>query len=73
MLLIRFRYFLEILPLTDWSQEQSRSALSLILRRLDKTFAKIGKRGGIRVKLNQGSASGCSGMITSLIDFSEAN
>lgn len=35
------KYFLTILPLTDWSIESNRSALNIILRRLDKTIAKV--------------------------------
>lgn len=35
------KYFLVILPLTDWSIESNRSALNIILRRLDKTIGKV--------------------------------
>ncbi|VDP17165.1 unnamed protein product [Soboliphyme baturini] len=45
-------YFLEILPVTDWSAERNRSALSNILRRLDKTIAKIVNRSGMRRRFN---------------------
>ena len=31
----------EILPVTDWSQEAVRPALNIILRRLDRLFNKI--------------------------------
>ncbi|KFD56195.1 hypothetical protein M513_02973 [Trichuris suis] len=46
------RYFLDILPVTDWSAEQNRSALNSILRRLDKTIAKIVKKTSIRRRID---------------------
>ncbi|CDW58970.1 protein unc 80 [Trichuris trichiura] len=46
------RYFLDILPVTDWSAEQNRSALNSILRRLDKTIAKIVKKTSIRRRVD---------------------
>ena len=42
------RYFNEILPTSDWRQETMRPALIIILRRLDKMFNKIAKKGQIR-------------------------
>lgn len=42
------RYFNEILPNSDWRQEHLRPALIIILRRLDKMFNKIAKKGQIR-------------------------
>uniref|UniRef100_A0A5S6PYL0 UNC80 domain-containing protein n=1 Tax=Trichuris muris TaxID=70415 RepID=A0A5S6PYL0_TRIMR len=46
------RYFLDILPVTDWSTEQNRSTLNSILRRLDKTIAKIVKKTSIRRRID---------------------
>ncbi|CAI2352462.1 unnamed protein product [Caenorhabditis sp. 36 PRJEB53466] len=42
------KYFQSILPVTDWSIESNRSALNIILRRLDKTLSKIAKRQSFR-------------------------
>uniref|UniRef100_A0A8R1DJA0 UNC80 domain-containing protein n=1 Tax=Caenorhabditis japonica TaxID=281687 RepID=A0A8R1DJA0_CAEJA len=42
------KYFQCILPVTDWSIEANRSALNIILRRLDKTLSKIAKRQSFR-------------------------
>uniref|UniRef100_A0A914DS60 Protein unc-80 homolog n=1 Tax=Acrobeloides nanus TaxID=290746 RepID=A0A914DS60_9BILA len=49
------KYFMTILPVADWSVETNRSALSVILRRLDKTIAKIGKKSSIRRRANWNS------------------
>ncbi|CAI5452393.1 unnamed protein product [Caenorhabditis angaria] len=46
------KYFQAILPVTDWSIESNRSALNIILRRLDKTLAKIAKRQSFRRRVN---------------------
>ncbi|CAB3399025.1 unnamed protein product [Caenorhabditis bovis] len=46
------KYFQSILPVTDWSIESNRSALNIILRRLDKTLAKIAKRQCFRRRVN---------------------
>ncbi|CAE1324419.1 UNC80 [Acanthosepion pharaonis] len=37
-------YMVHVLPITDWSQEQVRPALNLILRRLDRLFSKVSKK-----------------------------
>ncbi|XP_036354476.1 protein unc-80 homolog isoform X2 [Octopus sinensis] len=37
-------YMVHVLPITDWSQEQIRPALILILRRLDRLFSKVSKK-----------------------------
>lgn len=42
------RYMNEILPNSEWRQEQMRPALIMVLRRLDKTFTKIAKKSTIR-------------------------
>ena len=42
------RYMTEILPNSEWRQEQMRPALIMVLRRLDKTFTKIAKKSAIR-------------------------
>uniref|UniRef100_A0A158QN60 DUF3453 domain-containing protein n=1 Tax=Haemonchus placei TaxID=6290 RepID=A0A158QN60_HAEPC len=46
------KYFTTIMPVTDWSIESNRSALGIILKRLDKTIAKIAKRQSIRRRVN---------------------
>ncbi|KAK0415429.1 hypothetical protein QR680_011941 [Steinernema hermaphroditum] len=46
------KYFMCILPVADWSVETNRSALNIILRRLDKTIAKIGKKISVRRRTN---------------------
>uniref|UniRef100_F1KW98 Protein unc-80 n=1 Tax=Ascaris suum TaxID=6253 RepID=F1KW98_ASCSU len=46
------KYFTSILPVTDWSVEGNRSALNIILRRLDKTIQKIGKKLTLRRRTN---------------------
>uniref|UniRef100_A0A7E4W3C8 UNC80 domain-containing protein n=1 Tax=Panagrellus redivivus TaxID=6233 RepID=A0A7E4W3C8_PANRE len=46
------KYFMIILPVSDWSVETNRSALNIILRRLDKAIAKIGKKLSIRRRAN---------------------
>ncbi len=43
------RYMLDILPVTDWSQEAVRPALNLVLRRLERLFSKIYKKPVLRV------------------------
>ena len=42
------RYMNEILPNSEWRQEQMRPALIMVLRRLDKTFIKIAKKSVIK-------------------------
>ncbi|XP_067205239.1 protein unc-80 homolog isoform X2 [Linepithema humile] len=42
------RYMNDILPSTEWAADDMRPALTLILRRLDKTFSKIHKKASIR-------------------------
>ncbi|XP_071635615.1 protein unc-80 homolog isoform X3 [Temnothorax longispinosus] len=42
------RYMNDILPSTEWAADEMRPALTLILRRLDKTFSKIHKKPSIR-------------------------
>ncbi|VDM59235.1 unnamed protein product [Angiostrongylus costaricensis] len=46
------KYFTSIMPVTDWSIESNRSALGIILKRLDKTIAKIAKKQSIRRRVN---------------------
>ncbi|KAL3872189.1 hypothetical protein ACJMK2_040132 [Sinanodonta woodiana] len=50
------RYMTDILPITDWSQEQVRPALNLILRRLDRLFSKISKKSTLRRKTDWDAA-----------------
>ncbi|XP_018896454.1 protein unc-80 homolog isoform X1 [Bemisia tabaci] len=52
------RYMTQLLPSTDWSVDQMRPALMLILRRLDKTFLKIYKKYSIRRHTDWEAASG---------------
>ena len=42
------RYMNEVLPYSEWRQEAMRPALIIILRRLDKMFNKIAKKGALR-------------------------
>ncbi|CAI4225052.1 unnamed protein product [Auanema sp. JU1783] len=51
------KYFMVILPVTDWSIESNRSALNIILRRLDKTIAKIAKKQNIRRRVSWNALS----------------
>uniref|UniRef100_A0A0N4UG78 DUF3453 domain-containing protein n=1 Tax=Dracunculus medinensis TaxID=318479 RepID=A0A0N4UG78_DRAME len=46
------KYFMSILPITDWSVESNRSTLNIILRRLDKTIQKIAKKMASRRRTN---------------------
>lgn len=43
-------YFQKLLPFTNWSDEQLRPALNLLLRRLDRMFLKICKKPMIKVR-----------------------
>lgn len=47
----------DILPSTEWAADDMRPALTLILRRLDKTFSKIHKKASIRRNTNWVAAS----------------
>ena len=44
------RYMLDILPITDWSNESIRPALNLIFRRLERCFTKIYKKYTLKVR-----------------------
>lgn len=44
------RYFNDLLPMPEWSNDAMRPALTTILRRLEKTFNKIYKKASIRVQ-----------------------
>uniref|UniRef100_A0A158R4L5 UNC80 domain-containing protein n=1 Tax=Syphacia muris TaxID=451379 RepID=A0A158R4L5_9BILA len=46
------KYFLIILPVTDWSAEGNRAPLNKLLNRLDKTIQKIGKKMLLRRRIN---------------------
>uniref|UniRef100_A0A914HFS7 Uncharacterized protein n=1 Tax=Globodera rostochiensis TaxID=31243 RepID=A0A914HFS7_GLORO len=50
-------YFTDVMPVIDWSVETNRSAVNIILRRLDKTIAKIAKRPSTRRRANWGAIS----------------
>jgi len=43
-------YFQKLLPFTNWSQEQLRPILNLLLRRTDRMFLKICKKPMIKVR-----------------------
>ena len=43
-------YFQKLVPFTNWSDEQVRPALNLLLRRLDRMFLKICKKPMIKVR-----------------------
>lgn len=47
----------DILPSTEWSADDMRPALMIILRRLDKTFSKIHKKASIRRNTDWAAAS----------------
>ena len=47
----------DILPSTEWANDDMRPALTIILRRLDKTFSKIYKKASIRRNTNWDAAS----------------
>ncbi|XP_020299995.1 protein unc-80 homolog isoform X4 [Pseudomyrmex gracilis] len=51
------RYMNDILPSTEWTADDMRPALTLILRRLDKTFSKIHKKASIRRNTDWTAAS----------------
>ncbi|EFN85740.1 Uncharacterized protein KIAA1843 [Harpegnathos saltator] len=51
------RYMNDILPSTEWSADDMRPALMIILRRLDKTFSKIHKKASIRRNTDWAAAS----------------
>uniref|UniRef100_A0A0K0E172 UNC80_C domain-containing protein n=3 Tax=Strongyloides stercoralis TaxID=6248 RepID=A0A0K0E172_STRER len=52
------KYFTIILPITDWSIEANRSILTILLRRLDKTISKIGKKSSLRRRANWNALAG---------------
>ncbi|XP_076677709.1 unc80, NALCN channel complex subunit isoform X4 [Andrena cerasifolii] len=51
------RYMNDILPSTEWSADDMKPALTMILRRLDKTFSKIHKKSSIRRNTDWTAAS----------------
>lgn len=51
------RYMNDVLPSTEWSADDMRPALTIILRRLDKTFSKIHKKASIRRNTDWAAAS----------------
>ena len=46
-------YFQKLVPYTNWSQEQLRPTLNLLLRRIDRMFVKICKKPMIKVRRNR--------------------
>ncbi|CAD5215802.1 unnamed protein product [Bursaphelenchus okinawaensis] len=64
------KYFLVILPVVDWSVETSRSALNIILRRLDKAIAKIAKKASSRKRANWNAiANWLNGLYQTLVAY----
>ncbi|XP_063984989.1 protein unc-80 homolog isoform X3 [Diachasmimorpha longicaudata] len=51
------RYMNDLLPSTEWSNDDMRPALTVILRRLDKTFSKIYKKASVRRNTDWEAAS----------------
>ncbi|XP_023247885.1 protein unc-80 homolog [Copidosoma floridanum] len=51
------RYMTDILPSAEWSNDDMRPALTVIFRRLDKTFSKIHKKNHVRRNTNWDAAS----------------
>ncbi|KAK0161490.1 hypothetical protein PV327_009955 [Microctonus hyperodae] len=51
------RYMNDVLPSTEWSNDDMRPALMIILRRLDKTFSKIYKKASVRRNTDWEAAS----------------
>ncbi|XP_065170367.1 protein unc-80 homolog isoform X8 [Atheta coriaria] len=51
-------YMMFILPSTEWANEDLRSSLIIILRRLDKVFQKISKKPSIRRNTDWDAAAG---------------
>ncbi|XP_034937651.1 protein unc-80 homolog isoform X5 [Chelonus insularis] len=51
------RYMNDVLPSTEWSNDDMRPALTVILRRLDKTFSKIYKKASVRRNTDWEAAS----------------
>ncbi|XP_011346095.1 protein unc-80 homolog isoform X3 [Ooceraea biroi] len=51
------RYMNDLLPSTEWAADDVRPSLTLILRRLDKTFCKIHKKTSIRRNTDWAAAS----------------
>ncbi|XP_044582754.1 protein unc-80 homolog isoform X6 [Cotesia glomerata] len=51
------RYMNDVLPSTEWSNDDMRPALTIILRRLDKTFSKIYKKASVRRNTDWEAAS----------------
>ena len=47
-----FSYFLHILPNIDYNFEQNRNAFLTVIKRLEKFFQKVGKRGAMRRRTN---------------------
>ncbi|VDN40538.1 unnamed protein product [Gongylonema pulchrum] len=64
------KYFTVILPVTDWSVEGNRSALNFVLRRLDKTIQKIGKKMVLRRRTNWAAlTSWLNGLYQTLVAY----
>lgn len=51
-------FFQKLLPWIDWSQEQMRSALNLLLRRLDRILVKICKKSIVKRCFNWEAVAG---------------
>ncbi|KAL1123884.1 hypothetical protein AAG570_001654, partial [Ranatra chinensis] len=51
-------YMTQLMPSTEWNNESMRPTLIMLLRRVDKTFAKIYKKPSIRRSVDWEAASG---------------
>ena len=60
---------MDILPITDWSQESVRPALNLVLRRLERLFSKIYKKHVLRVSPLQITCGSCGAELTFAVVF----
>ncbi|BES88439.1 unc-80 homolog (Hypothetical protein) [Nesidiocoris tenuis] len=51
-------YMTQLMPFTEWNNESMRPTLTMLLRRIDKTFSKIYKKSSIRRSVEWVAASG---------------
>ncbi|KAH7731934.1 protein unc-80 [Aphelenchoides avenae] len=64
------KFFHVIMPVIDWSVETNRSALNVLLRRLDKTISKIAKKQSVRKRANWNAISTwLSGLLKTLAAY----
>ncbi|KAM3722777.1 Protein unc-80 [Dirofilaria immitis] len=64
------KYFSVILLITDWSVESNRPTLNFVLRRLDKTLQKVGKKIVFRRRTNWTALTNClNGLYQTLVAY----